>query len=170
MLAVGIVNVGLHRIINRVAFQALSTSDAQTASDFYYNYASSRHGPSFRPGLSDPILIRSRLKSASVGCFDQIVQLAVATAASNPHALAILDHLASNVIWAIGTYLPRRITHTLRGRQPLAPQTPCDVRSNVRTLVSRLAALGTPCELSITERRVDGSTTELTFTIPPRRR
>ena len=162
MLAVGIVNLSLHRIINRVAFRALCTSDAQTASDLYYNYAPPRWP------LADPILIRSRLTSVSIGSFDQIVQFAIANVASNPHALAILHHLASNVIWEIGTYLPRRIAHTLHGREPSAPQTPCDVSSNLRTMVNRLASLGAPCTLSITERRADGSTTQLTFTIPPR--
>ena len=63
MLVVGIVNISLHRIINKVALAILTAEQREpneSLQSLYYSFPS-------RAAFVDPLLIRSRITEARVG-------------------------------------------------------------------------------------------------------
>lgn len=100
LLQVGILNSSLHEILNQVAITILNQEN---------EYRELEQKPKlfdFIPQTlnREDILIRARVVGVSEGSIDLNIQPIVAQIFTEPGAVAILNSLVSNTIWAIATY------------------------------------------------------------------
>lgn len=79
--------------------------------------------------------------TASAGSYYSVLTFALLAALSDPHVIAILDDLAANVIWAIGTSGLRGITREISKRIAIPDRLrrkerdPYEIESLVRDIV-----------------------------------
>jgi hypothetical protein len=129
---------------------------ASDSAAYYYFY------PSRRRPFYEPQLVQLELSRVELGSLDQSVQMGLLTLVTDANTIAILQNLAANVIWAFGTHVTRRVRKTVQGvLRP--PQRKIDVGANITTMVTRLAARGRPCRLTISETSQDGAITKVTL-------
>ena len=159
MLTLGIVNNGLHRVINKIAIQTVEFPP-EILDEFYFRNRSQFYR------YHDPILIRAEIKAIEQGSVRQIVEPILATgAALDSDTRAILQNLAANVIWACGRFVSRKVRTMISGELPPPPSTHIDVGSNIRSMVNRLAATDRPCSLTIKETSPNGAQREVKMEI-----
>jgi len=160
LLASGIINLHVHRIINKVAFETLPSDAVSLAREFYYRQAFQRY--------REPILIEAEVTKTETGSSIQEIALGVVMVLSDPHTQAILENLAANEIWAFGRHVSRIAHKDVQGRPPQPSSRSINVGRDISIMISRLSDRGKPCRLSITQKSGHSSCT-VTFEIPPGR-
>jgi hypothetical protein len=103
LLQVGILNSSLHEILNQVAITVLNQENEHRESEGREKLFD------FIPQTlsREDVLIRARIIGVSSGSLELNIQPIVAQIFSEPSAVAILNNLVANVIWAIATYSRR---------------------------------------------------------------
>lgn len=117
LLQIGVLNKSLHNLLNQVAIAMLDEENQEREKAGKPRLITTLPTTFTR----EDVLIRARLVGLHQGSIVQDLQPVLAAVASNPHAVAILQNLAANVIWAIGEFGVRvsgvKLSHRLnRGR------------------------------------------------------
>jgi hypothetical protein len=103
ILQVGILNYHLHGLLNQVAIALLGEEDTHRVA---------RGEPKLLQIIPqttnrDDALIRARITGVRQGSIELDLQTVILAVYSTPGAIAILQNLAANVIWAVGAYAYR---------------------------------------------------------------
>jgi hypothetical protein len=110
LLQVGILNSSLHDILNQVAITILNEENNVLEAE------GSRRLLEFIPqSLSrEDVLVRARITNVSQGSIKFDIQPFVAQVFTVPGAIAILENLIANTIWAIAAYGTRVVGSKIR--------------------------------------------------------
>jgi hypothetical protein len=138
LLQVGILNSSLHEIMNLVAIAIVDEEN-----EFAQSHGEQKildHIP--QTFTRQDILIRASIIGVREGSIEFDIQPLLALVFTVPNAVAVLQNLAANVIWAIGTYGTRVVGSRIvrkgisQGDRPSIPET--SARRRLRPRVERL--------------------------------
>ncbi|HBY94688.1 MAG TPA: hypothetical protein DEP84_12130 [Chloroflexi bacterium] len=113
LLSLGVIQINLQRIADKVAHDLLVAEGILAPGWRWSNYPSRWFQPEY------PRFVQLDVAQAHAGSFDSTLAIAVLATLADPHAVAILENLASNVIWAIGTSGLRGVTREFAHHLPV---------------------------------------------------
>ena len=154
-------NFTLHFISNKIALlDGLSFPDSSfRLFRRYYQF----------PFATQPQVVRLQVDKIETGSLHEVVTFLVATIYSDDAARAILQHLAANIIWAIGKSGLRGIRTKEKDNVPkeLPPPDPFDIGPELGETIRHLSnnSKGKPCKLRFRRRGPDGKIDDLEIDI-----
>jgi len=138
LLQVGILNSALHEIMNQVAIGVVDEENKFLQSQGQQKILD--HIP--QTFTRQDILVRARIVGVRGGSIEFDIQPLLALVFNQPNAVAILQNLAANVIWAIANYGTRVVGTQISQKgnsqsdRPIIPET--SARRRLRPRVERL--------------------------------